>query len=314
MHRRSALPPTLLGVALAQDRCFTTAQAAAHGVGRQGLGLATDGAWGSAGYGVWTLRDDPDDGRSVAERLLAAARRRGRVVQLARPEAVACDDLAAELAQLDGWWTGGAQRHSVPLGHSRRSGWRRRQLDDADVVDLGGIRATAPMRTILDLLQAHAAGSHLDELLELLIESALRQRLVTLEELCAAALRRGNEALRAVLRRRAGAPPTESMLETLALRLARVAGLPEPTRQLEIVDEEGRVVARVDFAWLALRLILEVDGSHHLDQRLHDEERDLAIFQATGCMVVHLRWRHIVDRPRATARRLASLAKAGMRS
>ena len=59
------------------------------------------------------------------------------------------------------------------------------------------------------------------------------------------------------------AGPVESHLEAEVLRLLLGAGLPEPTRQLEVMDR-GTLVARVDFAWPAERLILEVDGfSYH---------------------------------------------------
>jgi hypothetical protein len=55
------------------------------------------------------------------------------------------------------------------------------------------------------------------------------------------------------LRRPTGAPPTESLLETLAVQLARtVPGLGDPVRQL-VVEREGLFVARVDLAWLCAR-------------------------------------------------------------
>src|ERR1051325_11298539 len=61
----------------------------------------------------------------------------------------------------------------------------------------------------------------------------------------------GADRIRRVLALRpSGSPPTESLLETLMIQLARlVPGLPAPVRQYCAFDDNGVFVARVDRAW-----------------------------------------------------------------
>ncbi|MEK9736754.1 MAG: DUF559 domain-containing protein [Candidatus Nanopelagicales bacterium] len=41
-------------------------------------------------------------------------------------------------------------------------------------------------------------------------------------------------------------------------------GFPAPTPQVDIVDEKGQFIARVDLAYVKERIIIEYDGEHHL--------------------------------------------------
>src|SRR2546430_4158695 len=78
--------------------------------------------------------------------------------------------------------------------------------------------------------------------------------------------------------RPAAAPPTESLLETLMVQLARtVPGLGPPVRQLEVFDEHGQFVARVDLAWPELGLFIELDGQQHTGQPVYDARRETAV-------------------------------------
>jgi hypothetical protein len=111
-----------------------------------------------------------------------------------------------------------------------------------------------------------------------------------------------------------GAPPTERLLETLMVQLAREVGcLPEPTRQHEIVDSHGAFVARVDLSWPELGLFLELDGQHHEGQPVHDARRETAVVAATGWLPGRFTWHEVVRVPRTTARRLAALAEQARR-
>ncbi len=117
------------------------------------------------------------------------------------------------------------------------------------------------------------------------LESALHKKLTTVDELVSAlpALGRartpGTVRIRRVLDRRpVGALPTESLLETLMVQLAReVDGLADPTRQHCVYDSHGLFVARVDLCWLPLGLFLELDGQHHKNQPVYDARRETAI-------------------------------------
>ena len=98
------------------------------------------------------------------------------------------------------------------------------------------------------------------------------------------------------------------------VQLARtVPDLPDPVRQLDISDEHGQFVARVDLAWPALGLFIELDGQGHKDQPVYDARRETAIVAATGWLCGRFTWTEVVRAPRSTARRLAALAEQARR-
>jgi Protein of unknown function (DUF559) len=155
-----------------------------------------------------------------------------------------------------------------------------------------------------------------DDRWEQALECALRRRLVTLTDL--ARVERwtpGAPRIRRVLRRRpSGAPPTESLLETLAVQLARtVGGLGEPVRQHSVISNDGSFIARVDLCWPDIGLFLELDGQHHADQPVYDARRETAIVAATGWLPGRFTWHEVVRIPRTTARRLGDLAAQASR-
>ena len=56
-------------------------------------------------------------------------------------------------------------------------------------------------------------------------------------------------------------------------------GVPLPTRQLELRDERGRLIARLDLGYADVRLFVELDGyASHSDRRSfgHDRRRQNA--------------------------------------
>jgi hypothetical protein len=149
---------------------------------------------------------------------------------------------------------------------------RRRVLPDDRVVVIDGRQCTDGLQTLIDL------SADLDDLRwEQALESALRKRLTSMRDIEAAlpvlgrARTSGVRRMRRVLAARPNAaPPTESLLETLMVQLVRgVEGLPEPTRQHEVVDQSGSFVARVDLSWPELGLFLELDGQHHERQPVY---------------------------------------------
>jgi hypothetical protein len=154
---------------------------------------------------------------------------------------------------------------TVPPGLSnQRIGVRRRTLPASAVVLVSGFACTSALQTLCDL------AAELDDLVwEQALESALRRRLTSIDELERAVPgTRGAARMRRVLvMRPCGAPPTESLLETLMVQLARtVPRLPTPDRQVEVCNESGEFVARVDLAWPGLGLFIELDGQHHPGQ------------------------------------------------
>ncbi len=111
-------------------------------------------------------------------------------------------------------------------------------------------------------------------------------------------------------------PGAESRPETL-LRLALVgSGLPEPEVNTDIVDGDGRFLARGDLVYRGFRVLVEYDGDQHrtsTDQFERDLGRldDLA---AAGWRVVRISGRAFFgDRERAIGRVTRALEAAGWR-
>ena len=191
---------------------------------------------------------------------------------------------------------------------------RERKITNVQVVH--GIPCSDGTQTMIDL------AARVDDLVwEQALESALRKRLTTIPAVFASlpllGARRtpGTPRIRRVLALRPeGAPPTESLLETLMVQLARnVPGLGPPTRQLEIYNEHGEFVARLDLSWPEIGLFAELDGQQHKDQPVYDARRETAVVAATGWLPGRFTWHEVTRIPRQTERRLAALARQAAR-
>ena len=243
------------------------------------------GQWRRADVGVWA--EGPED-VSELDRARAAVVATG---------GVASHHLAAVLhgldsVRLDGIWV------TLPrTANGRRARVSRRTLPPDRVVSVGGVRCTDGLQTLVDLTRSLS-----DVVWEQAMESALRKGLTpvaALEEV-------GTMRSRRVLERRpVGAPPTESLLETLMVQLARtVPGLPDPVRQVYVEEAHGRL----DLAWPELGLFVELDGQHHKDQPVYDSRRETAVVAATGWLCGRFTWTEVVRVPHSTARRLGARA------
>jgi Protein of unknown function (DUF559) len=273
-------------------RLFTVEEAAAAGISRGALRWGERvGRWRRLGRPVYAVGAEPATELDQARARVLAA------------NGVAGEALAGVLHGLDGVVLDGRG----PPG--RRAAPER-------VVCVGGIRCVDGFQTLVDL-----AATLDDVIWEQALESALRKHLTTVDEIVRGlpALGRARTAgtvrMRRVLERRPiGAPPTDSLLETLMVQLAReVDGLPDPSRQHRVYDSNGLFVARVDLCWLPLGLFLELDGQHHKNQPVYDARRETAIVAATGWLAGRFTWYEVVHARRATARRLADLAEQARR-
>jgi hypothetical protein len=233
-------------------------------------------------------------------------------------DAPASGALAGVLHSLDGVELTKAEVTRDANGSHLRDGVRRRTIPPERIVTVAGLPCLDAVQTLVDLAMV------LDDLKwEQALESALRKRLTTVAEVAEAAAAvepgragppGGSRVRRVLALRPPDAAPTESLLETLALQLARtVPGLGEPVRQFVVYDRYGNFVARVDLAWPELGLFIELDGMHHAGQPLYDARRETAVIAATGWLVARFTWDEIVRNPRATARRLAELAAQARR-
>jgi predicted transcriptional regulator of viral defense system len=153
---------------------------------------------------------------------------------------------------------------------------RSRQLSGAHVTTRRGVPVTSATRTIVDLSRVLPRPA-----LDAAIADAVRNGLLTLDYLrrldARLAGRRGPNVLREVLAD--FDPEMESILEREYAALVTAAGMPLGKPQHEVKDGP-LLVARVDFAYVDLRLAVEVDGYTYHSQREQmdrDRRRDRAL-------------------------------------
>src|SRR5690348_3185339 len=160
-----------------------------------------------------------------------------------------------------------------------RSGVRLRRacLPESDLTVHRGFRVTTALRTACDL------GSCAD-LVEgtVALDMALHTGIVDMS-----ALNRyvdGNAGTKGIkrLRRAVGLaePRSESPMET-RLRVALIkARLPAPEAQVDLCDDSGRFLARVDLYYRDVRLVIEFDGQNHKERLVPDLRRQNALVNA----------------------------------
>ncbi|RJQ75757.1 DUF559 domain-containing protein [Pseudonocardiaceae bacterium YIM PH 21723] len=131
------------------------------------------------------------------------------------------------------------------------------KLTESDICVVEGVPVTSVARTLVDLCRSMDAVSALWAL-----ESGIRERLVTADEL-AAVMRRMSRSpgLKQVRHLIAAVDPrSQSQLETRA-RLAMIeGGIPVPESQIEVPLPNGRT-AFLDFGYREHRVGIELDGS-----------------------------------------------------
>ena len=186
---------------------------------------------------------------------------------------------------------------------------RERMVAIAHVIE--GVPCASATQILVDL-----AALLDDDRWEQALESALRKGLTTVAEIesllpeLGRARIPGTRRIRRVLGRRPqGAPPTESLLETLALQLARATPLGEMVRQHEVTSAHGTFVARVDLCRPDLGVFLELDGQQHAGQPVYDAARETAVVAATGWLPGRFTWHAVTRTPRWTQRVMTDLAE-----
>ena len=107
------------------------------------------------------------------------------------------------------------------------------------------------------------------------------------------------------------------MAESRALHLFWREHLPRPEPQVEVYDESGRLVGRVDFLWAKYGVFGEMDGKlKYLTMRregetldeflLREKRREEQICALTGWVCIRITWEDLA-RPRLLARRIRRL-------
>ena len=174
----------LLGVASTQHGFFTATQARACGFGTDLLPYhARTGRFVRIYQGVYRLRDYPS---SEHEPVVAAWLAIGRGVAVVSHEsALALHDLTDDIPSIIHLTVPRSHRYLLTLPHVRLH-TTTRPLEPADVVVRDGVRATAPIRTLLDVAEAGTGP----ERIEIAIRQAVRRSLLLPDKLSAAAHKR----------------------------------------------------------------------------------------------------------------------------
>jgi very-short-patch-repair endonuclease len=296
---------TLSYFARQQHGVFTRAQALSAGLTLGAIeGRVRWAQWIAVDHGVYRAAETPT---SWSQRLLAAC--------LAGP-AVASHRSAAAL-----WGFPDFPECIVEvtaMRHRRRKSpdvqWHESvRLDPGDLTTIDAIPVTTPTRTLIDL------GGVVEERdVVRALDDAVRRKLTSVEVLERELERWGNRrrgsgvVRRAAARRRDG-PTTESALETEFDELIHRSGLPTPSRQWVVRRADGEFVARVDFAYPAARLVIEIQSL-----RFHagpDEWRAWmsreAELVAVGWRVLQVTARDIRARPEQLVQRLRTALDHG---
>lgn len=156
---------------------------------------------------------------------------------------------------------------------------------------------TGPARTLLDVC---AVGDDLEALTAL--DEIRRLRLATWDDLWATRHllcgrgRPGADRYRRTLATRGGRRVPDTLFARLFLLLLAEAGLPEPDAELAVVA--GGRKYRLDLAYRAERLAVELDGRGHLAERAFEADRARdARLAAAGWRVLRYTWRRFQDQP-----------------
>lgn len=252
------------------------------------------GRWEVIAVGVYRLPGSPP---TWEQRLQG-------VVFAAGPAAAASHRSAAALLHIPGFERRGLVEVTTPRPRRHRTEgelvhrWRPFPAHHLTVVD--GIVTTRVARTLCDL-----AGVLHPARIERAIDNCLAMGVATPGALQSAFAdlagrgRKGTTTMRHLLAARSeGYVPPASELEARFLELVREAGLQEPVRQLDAGDDEIWV-GRVDVAYPAARLLIELDSHRHHSSKLDQEadvERDRRLVGA-GWRVVRFTWDDLLTKP-----------------
>ncbi len=277
---------------------FTTADAVRHGLTQRQLEWATrtgrlhrlqpgvfcaTATWATAG---------PSTRAVLLGRAVTRARRSGGPYALSHVTAAA----------LHGWPVPEPLAEQVwltvePGGYTRRDPRLVQQvapLPAEDVAIVDGLPCTSAARTVADCLRHLAPQDAV-----VLGDAALRSRAVQPEAVTAALGRAWPRAVAAQHLLPLLDGKRESGLESRSAVVMHQYDLPQPQTQVRIVGLDGRVVARVDFAWLEYGVVGEADGLiKYGDARSVAEEKQReARLQALGLVIVRWTARHLHGDP-----------------
>ena len=173
-----------------------------------------------------------------------------------------------------------------------------RRWAPVDAVEVDGLRATSATRTALDLANSGVSPNRLAAA----IDTAVRLGLSSPEAIrirLGEVRRSGWAGVRAIEQQLVDAGG-HTMLERRFLELVRIAGLPRPeTQRVFTTSTDGRFVARVDFCYSDLDIVVEVTGrvGHSSpEDRARDAQRRNELLEL-GQRVYEFTWEDVTTRP-----------------
>lgn len=170
---------------------------------------------------------------------------------------------------------------------------RNDTLHADEITTIAGVRVTNAARTAFDLARCHPRDRAVARL-----DALRRAREFSSTDVLDIAGRhpraRGSKRLRVALPLVDGG--AESPKETWLRLLFIDAGLPKPTTQVVVYDDDGSHVRRIDMCWEEFKVAAEYDGQQHLTSR-NDHVNDVRVAR----VLQRLGWRvqHVIkeDRP-----------------
>jgi Transcriptional regulator, AbiEi antitoxin len=223
---------------------------------------------------------------------------------------------AAALWGLDGFDRRTIEVVTVRGRRRKRRSWRvheSRTLRGVDLAIADGIPATSVVRTILDLpavAHPYLVGKALDHACRR--DPGMLAAIVQRHREMPRRGRREAVLLSQMLGERVGEPvgDTDTEFETLALRLVRSVGLPNPVPQYEVRD--GDFVAYLDLAWPDVMWFVECDSlDAHFGKGPHEWDRARRRrLKKLGWDPVEVTYDDVTKRATQTGRELRELYEA----
>lgn len=286
--------PRALAVAARHHSLITAAQCRSVGLSRAAVKRLVDrGVWTREAPGLYRVAGAP---RTWRGRALAIALTAG-------DGALVSHRSAAHLWGLQGFAPPGridvtVPRHAGPAPRSGTIVHESRAMHLADARTRWGVPVTGPARTFLDV--AGQAGELLTTLRAL--DEVRRLGLATWAELWEALLvharsgRPGIALARQALRIRHGKRVPDTEFARLFLHVVALAGLEEPASEVEVTACGQRY--RLDCAYLAQRIDIELDGNDHLRPEVYDTDRERDFhLELDGWLVLRFSWRRFSQSP-----------------
>lgn len=204
----------------------------------------------------------------------------------------------------------------------RRAGRKERGVQqhqgtllDGDVVVRNGVEVAGPDRTPLDITTVAGVEASL-AVMNHFLHAGLTTRDRRRERY--EPMRQDPFTLRTDLVLRLADGRIESVGESRTFFLCWRNGVPAPEPQWCVYDDDGRLLARLDFAWPELKVWLEFDGREKyvkflkdhesvVDVVLREKERESRISERTGWRCIRITWADLRCPERTAARILAFL-------